>query len=359
MTGVGEVSFTRRYWKCSCGSDGAYAVDTILGVEGERYSQFVQKQCCRLGADQSFAKASEHMHEMLGVAICADTVRTMVEGHGKKMAQFQAQDTASELAFQKAKGEVEFTTDAAKVNTREKGWKDLKIAMVSKRERGEATPPDNWNKQRLPRFTIALAIATVGPAKEFRKSWRPWLKRLGVRFMVSVHALADGASWIWKAVQRVLTGCRQTLDFWHACEHVNKCAERIFGEGTAEKDAARKSAYERGRSLLARQGWAGICQWVSELLDVPDETERERRRKATGRLIVYFSEHTQRLNYAENLQTGRVIGSGQVEGEAKTLGLRMKNRGARWNIANVRPMASLVCVRNTSQWEAYWASMAA
>ena len=46
---------------------------------------------------------------------------------------------------------------------------------------------------------------------------------------------------------------------------------------------------------------------------------------------------------------------GQVEGEAKTLGLRLKRRGARWKKANVQPMASLVCVRHTYQWETYWA----
>ncbi len=94
---------------------------------------------------------------------------------------------------------------------------------------------------------------------------------------------------------------------------------------------------------------------MSELLGVADETERERRRKATERLIGYFAKHMNRLNYAERLQAGRAIGSGQVEGEAKTLGLRLKRRGARWNIGNVRPMASLVCVRHTSQWEPYWA----
>jgi hypothetical protein len=44
-----------------------------------------------------------------------------------------------------------------------------------------------------------------------------------------------------------------------------------------------------------------------------------------------------------------------VEGQAKTLGLRLKRRGARWNKRNVKPMASLVCVRHSSQWEAYWA----
>jgi hypothetical protein len=49
------------------------------------------------------------------------------------------------------------------------------------------------------------------------------------------------------------------------------------------------------------------------------------------------------------LQAGRAIGSGQVERQAKTLGLRLKRRGARWNRRNVRPMDSLVCVRPSSQ----------
>jgi hypothetical protein len=93
---------------------------------------------------------------------------------------------------------------------------------------------------------------------------------------------------------------------------------------------------------------------VSELLAVADDSERERRRRATERLLGYFSNHTKRLNYAERLGAGRAIGSGPVEGEAKTLGLRLKRRGARWNRCNVQPMASLVCVRHTCQWAPYW-----
>jgi hypothetical protein len=351
MTAVGEVAFTRRYWKCNCGNDGAYAADALLGVEGKRYTKTVQKHCCRLAADISFASTSENMHEMLGVDLASETVRTMVEGHGRAMARFQATDTASETAFQEAKGEVEFTTDAGKVNTREEGWKDLKIAVISKREAGKPTTLDDWKEQRLPVATIVLAFAMIATAKDFRKSWRSRLRRLGVTCMAAVYALGDGASWIWKAVGRVLTGCVETLDFYHACQRLHKCAERIHGEDTSET----RTAYRRGRSLLLGQGWPGVCQWMSELLDVVDDAERERRRKATDRLMVYFSKHTQRLNYAECLREGRAIGSGQVEGKAKTLGLRLKRRGARWNKINVQPMASLVCVRHTCQWEPYWA----
>jgi hypothetical protein len=354
MSAVGEVAFTRRYWQCSCGRGGSYAADTLLGVAGQRYSKTVQKHCCRLAAEVSFASTSEHLRELLGVGLCPETVRTMAEGHGQAMARFQADDTASEQAFREAAGEVEFTTDAGKVHTREEGWKDLKIAMISKREAGAPCTPDDWKSQRLPAATLVLAFAMIATAKTFRKRWRPWLRRLGVTCLASVHALADGASWIWKAAQRSLTGCLQTLDFYHACEQIGKCAGRIFGE---ETDAA-GSAYQRGRALLACQGWAGVCQWVSELLGGAAEAERERRRRPAERLIGYFAKHTHRLNYAERLRAGRAIGSGQVEGQAKTLGLRLKRRGARWNRGNVQPMASLVCVRHTCQWNPYWAMAA-
>jgi hypothetical protein len=350
MTAVGSVAFERRYWKCRCGSDGSYAADGVLGVEGERSTKTVQKHCCRLGAEVSFASTSQHLHEMLGVDLSPETVRKKVHSHGRKMARFQAQDTASEQAFQKAEGTVEFTTDAGKVNTREEGWKDLKIGVIAKRPAGEPTSADEWKTQRLPMATMVLAFAMIAKAKEFRKSWRPRLRRLGVTCLAGLHVLADGASWIWKAVNRVLTGCVQTLDFYHACQHLSRCAERIFGEGTEEK----RSAYRHARGLLLRQGWAGVCQWVSELLAVEDESERERRRHATDRLVGYFAKHITRLNYLERLGAGRAIGSGQVEGKAKTLGLRLKARGARWNARNVLPMASLVCVRHSSQWEPYW-----
>jgi Uncharacterised protein family (UPF0236) len=354
VTAIGEVSFTRRYFQCTCSREGSYAADVLLGIEGKRSTKTVQKHCCKLAAELSFAGTSETMRDMLGVALSPETIRKMVEGHGKQMARFQAQDTVSEKAFQEAKGEVEFTTDAGKVNTREEGWKDLKIAVFSKREAGESTTPDQWRKQRLPAATMVLAFAMIATAKEFRKEWRPRLRRLGVKFMASVHALADGASWIWKAVGRVLTGCVETLDFYHACAHLHKCAERIHGEDSAET----KTAFKHGRSLLARDGWKGVCQWVAELLAVEDEKERDRRRRATDRLIAYFAKHTNRLNYADRLKAGRAIGSGQVEGKAKTLGLRLKRRGARWNKCNVAPMSSVICVRHSSQWEPYWAMAA-
>jgi hypothetical protein len=60
-----------------------------------------------------------------------------------------------------------------------------------------------------------------------------------------------------------------------------------------------------------------------------------------------------RLDYAGRLACGEAIGSGVVEGAAKTLGLRLKARGSRWRRKNARAMGALICCRQTDQWERF------
>jgi hypothetical protein len=168
---------------------------------------------------------------------------------------------------------------------------------------------------------------------------------------VALPSSGDGADWIWRSVGRVFTGCEETLDVFHALGHVAKAAERLYGEGTEANAAFR----QRGEQLLVESGWSGICQLVSEEYEKGDTPER---RTALEKLIGYFAKHTQRLKYRERLAAGQAIGSGSVEGWAKTLGLRLKARGARWCRKNVGGMSALICVRNGGQWPAYWSRKA-
>ncbi len=80
------------------------------------------------------------------------------------------------------------------------------------------------------------------------------------------------------------------------------------GEDTPEAEAASR----QGRVSLVSQGWAGVCQWVADLLSVDGDEERERRRHATERRIGYFAKQVARLNDAERLKAGRAIGGEQV-----------------------------------------------
>lgn len=72
----------------------------------------------------------------------------------------------------------------------------------------------------------------------------------------------------------------------------------------------------------------------------------------------YFAKHANRLNYADRLREGRAIGSGMIEGNIKTITLRLKARGARWLLPNVVAMSRLCCLCNSSFWADYWKSPA-
>lgn len=341
----------RRWWgsRCPCAS-GGYHADGVLGIDGS-LSPRLQEKICRLAADVSFRKTNEHINSLLGVVLSSETVRGGAERRGAGIARWQRTETDSADAFAKAPGQWEFTVDAGKVNTLENGWRDLKIAVVQKRPAGVAASLTEWQSRVLPAASARVMWADVAPAKRFRRNWKTRIQRLGLKATADLHVLGDGASWIWKSANRALTGSHQTLDVYHACEHIADAGKTLFGKETP----AAAAFFERGRALLLEEGWPGVCRLVGE--------EYERQDTPAVRAVLepmtrYFISHLGRLDYRECLAAGQAIGSGVVEGAAKTLGLRLKARGARWRLKNARAMAALVCARNGQEWSSYWNSAA-
>lgn len=337
----------RRWWgsRCPCVS-GGYHTDGMLGIDGS-FSPRLHEKISRLAADVSFNKTREHLSSLLGVVLSSEAVRGCAERKAADIARWQRTETASADAFATAPGQLEFTVDAGKVNTLEDGWRDLKIVVVQKRPAGAAATPSEWQSRVLPAASARVAWADVATAKRFRRHWKTRLQRLGLKATADLHVLGDGASWIWKSARRALTGAHETLDVYHACEHIADAGKQLFGQETP----AAAAFFERGRSLLLEEGWIGICRLVGE--------EYERQDTPAIRAVLepmtrYFIAHPGRLDYRECLAAGKAIGSGVVEGAAKTLGLRLKARGARWKLKNARAMAAMVCARNGREWSSFW-----
>ena len=172
----------------------------------------------------------------------AETLRVYCERQAGRVARWQGQETASAEGFRQAEGGWEFTVDAGKVNTREEGWRDLKIAVAQKRPAAEPATPEQWESRELPEATARVMWADISATRRFRRSWHARLRRLGLPAMARLHVLGDGASWIWKAAGRALTGCRQTLDIYHASQHIAAAGKRLYGEGTPEATRSTSTA---------------------------------------------------------------------------------------------------------------------
>ncbi len=329
---------------------GGYHVDALLGLDGG-LSPRLQRKAYRPAADLSFAPAREHLAGLPGVSPAAETLRVYCERQAGRVARWQGRETASAEGSRKARGGREFTADAGKVDTRGKGWRDLKIAGARRRPTAEPATPERWESRDLPDATARVTWADISASRRFRRSWHARPKRLGLPAMARLHVPGDGASWVRKAAGRALTGCRQRLDTYHAGGHIAAAGKRLYGEGTAEA----KAPHEHGLGLLLKGGWAGVCRQTGEGLGREDTP---RRRAASERMLRQFVGHMSRLDYAGRLACGDTIGGGVAEGAAGTLGLRLKARGARRRHNNARAMAALICCRQTGQWERFWSRAA-
>lgn len=321
----------------------------MLGIDGY-LSPRVLRLACRLAGDGSFDLAAERLDELCGVTVSGETLRRQCPVAGGAMRRWVRTQPDALTPFRDAEGEVEVQTDAGKVNTTE-GWRDLKVIAFAKRPLGPGAGVTEWAGRELPGPSARAMFADIAEIETFRADWRGWADRLGIGSGSELTVLGDGAEWIWNAAAAQFPGCRQVLDVFHALEHVGTAARALYGEGT---DAAGAS-FESGKAKVLAGGWVGVCEYVCDELG---RGETPVRRAALDDLIGYMKNHIGRMSYRSRLAEGRAIGSGLIEGQVKTLGLRLKARGARWVERNAEQMAALVGLSHSTLWETYWSLQA-
>jgi hypothetical protein len=346
MTALGRSDLLRTYFACpGCDQGGAH-VDRLLGLEGFLTGQ-ATRLVCLTGGRVAFAAAGTMLAACCGWTVSDETIRRACEGRSGRIAGFHA-TPESAAKFSRAAGEVEFQLDGTTINTIG-GWRDMKIGIFARREPGQKATAAEWDSRDLPGPTTRLAFAAIEPIERFAPRLGQWAARLGLTDTAAITTLGDGAAWIWNAAAEQLPGSGGVLDIYHASGHISDAGKGLFGEG-----AAAKAWLEEGRALLLSDGWAGLCDHIgATLLKDPELSGHA----ALGDLTGYFAAHTERLNYAHRLNTGRSIGSGMVEGAAKNLiGKRMKQTGARWVVGNADAMASLSSLSYSDHWDLFWAS---
>ena len=347
MTVLGAITFDHVYFTCESCKQGRYPADARLGIDGF-LTLGARRLVCLAGGQRSFANAEMLLKELCGWHVSDERIRKACHDEADLIAPWrEGEDPAVAKAFRDAPGEPEFQTDATKVNTKS-GWKDMKIGLFAKREAGPAATPDEWTQRTLPRPTVRCAFAAIAEIGEFAPRWGRWAQRLGLTSFHNLSVIADGAEWIWNAADIRFPGHRGILDIFHACEHLGTAAKTLFGEGS---DAGQTWS-DAGRRALLGDGWYGLNEHVGKTLLAP---VTDAGRTALDDMLSYFAKHTERLNYCLRLKQGKAIGSGQIEGACKQMiGRRMKQTGARWNLANANRMAELCSLGYSDQWDHYW-----
>lgn len=335
----------RCYFTCAICNQGAFGADPILGIDG-----YVTAGACRMaclaGVQQSFAHAEQLLDELAGWQLDDETIRRLCHQTAHR-AQAEREERATAEVFAQAEGDWELHIDAGKVNTLG-GWRDIKMAIFARRERGEPATTAEWDQRDLPTPSARTVIAAIEEASVFGARCAQEAKRLELTDFSALSTLGDGAEWIWNLQARHFAAAQGLLDVFHGREHVATGAKRIFGDGTPETT----KQTERGQQCLMEDGYWGVTEWIGEIAGhLPAGSDGT----TLGGVLNYFADHQDRLKYALRLRRGQAIGSGLVEGSIKQLiNLRMKRTGARWKVEHVGPFVELRALAVGPEWSDFW-----
>ena len=192
MTAMGQVKLSRSY--VSQAGEGSFPADDDLGIDGDLTTQ-ARRMATLAGVKQPFAKAELLLDELCGWQLDDETIRLITHAAAKQASAVREErPDAARLA--KASGEIEVAIDAGKVNTRG-GWRDVKIALFSRRETGLPATPAQWDCRELPRPTIGIVVAAIEGAEAFAARVRAEADRLNATLAAAITVAGDGAEWIW------------------------------------------------------------------------------------------------------------------------------------------------------------------
>lgn len=158
----------------------------------------------------------------------------------------------------------------------------------------------------------------------------------------------------WRPGQRLAWAW--TLDFFHACEHLWKVAESLFGESPATW-----AWYRRMRHWLRhREGGVG------DILRSATQHANRRKMRACRQKVFetayrYLRRHGRWMDYAARRKVRLPIGSGVTEAACKTVFTqRLKRSGMTWGIAGGQVVVDLRVLVLSNVWErSYGAYLAA
>lgn len=304
---------------------------------------------CLLGVQQSFKKAEVAVLEVAGWQLDDNTIRRLCHAVAERARATRAQRATAET-FAQAPGDLELQIDAGKVNTFE-GWRDVKVAVFDRRERGEPTTAAGWDERDLPAPTVRSVVAAVEEAKDFGERCSKEAQRLELTDPEQLSIVGDGAEWIWKLSAGHFPGALELLDIWHGAEAIGDGAKAACGQGSEAAREQAKAAAQDGKQRLLQDGYWGVTEWVGELAGKTLGGDGA----ALGGVLNYFCGHQDRLSYALRLRRGQSIGSGLVEGSIKQLlNKRIKQTGARWKVEHVGPFVELGALAAGPEWQAFW-----
>lgn len=294
----------------------------------------LQEEICLLGQSVVYQEASEIMDKFFDLSISDQQIRRVCSHYGAQLDKAINANIETMIPRIEDKGGSDPTylmMDGAMLFIRPNEWKELKLARLFK---GSKVIDIQGNRREI---MDTVYCSHLGSIHEFF----PKLERHLTRYKHLV-VIGDGAPWIWNWCEDNYPGCVQILDFYHAKEKLVLLANAHF-----KKPDKKKIWMDQQLELLKGNGVLKVMENVRKT-PCRNKTAKEAKEK----LLSYYNEHEDRMQYKTFREKGYLIGSGPIEAAHRSvIQQRMKLSGQKWNVEGANAVANLRCYRKSKQWD--------
>ena len=369
----GEVELSRRYFWAK-GVAGMYPVDEAAGIELGSVSPGAREILTRLGMVEDFENAARDARRIGNLPICRERLRQIVEAEGRAVTEARNGGTLpaawSATDARIAAGgltRVYEGTDGVMAPTVTQDEKDKrrKAHAVRRQQRSAAgvgdakdlPPARPGSDERFKEMKIGVfydqektrrhAFATEADSDAYGPLLAEYARQVNFEEAEQQVSLVDGAKWIARQVCGVLLTLHALLlDFYHLSQHVHAAAKCCLGETSA----AKQWVHER----LAEIKELGPAPVLSAIDALNKRVRSKAKRQALSGLRNYLTDRLDMLDYRTALANGWDIGSGPTEAMCKTLTLRLKRCGMKWDRDHAAGMMNLQAMYESGQAATYW-----
>lgn len=362
----GGVQLYRTHGWCKTCKVWVFPADTALGLgEHSTASPLVQELCALLVSKMPCEQAEPVSARVAGIQFSRSTLAREAQRQGERAIQKRQEPIPAPLqvpapSAPRAVGldqppqpfTLVIQIDAWNIRERDH-WRETQ-AM---RRRGE--DPKRWHwvytatcfrlQQRCRKgkrravITERSYTATREGVEAMMAQLHAEAMRRGLASAQRVLVIADGAVWIWNAVQDRFAEATQRLDLFHANAYLWAVANEIHG---SDSRAARQ--WVKPLLQLLRQ------DKVTQVMGTFEELKphlNAAAAEAAAKAVEYYTNNLARMKYVAGRKRNEPLGSGAIESTCRQMQCRMKRCGQFWSKAGDEALLCLEVFWRNERWE--------
>lgn len=293
----------------------------------------LQSDLCLLGQIGVYREASKLADKLLGISISDKQINRLCNSYGSLLNDAIKKDLEPFIPkLEDTNGEdpTYIMMDGSMLFTRDSGWKELKLARMF-----HGSKVIDIQKGRS-EIVETVYCSHLGSIHDFF----PKLERHLTSYKHLV-VVGDGASWIWNWCEDNYPGCVQILDLFHAKEKLVLLGNAHF------RDSEKRRTWIETQVELLRDD--GVNKVIDNVRRLPCRTEVSKDAKT--KLLRYYEEHEDRMQYKTFRNKNYTVGSGPIEAAHRSvIQQRMKLSGQKWSMDGANAIATLRCYSHSKAW---------